>query len=225
MDQIQQFSQAILNGVGQAAPSSYIPEIANAMRSQFALGGVASAGKGMSAVSSQIADDEEKRRQAARQQQIQALQDKMDPSKYQKLRKDDGGFAFFDPEGKEIDIDTFSKRTGQRRVDVLKDSENPIDQQYIHDWSTMNDVSQALYTGDRTTIEALKGQYPELFSGGVTPQVMAEKLMKQYPHMYGRGSYQESLGNLNKPLFRFRTDDLYGSGGGAWSTLQSLAGN
>lgn len=220
MDQIQQFSQAILNGVGQAAPSSYIPEIANAMRSQFALGGVAPAGKGMSAVSSQIADDEEKRREAARRQQIQDLQDKMDPSKYQKLRKDDGGFAFYDPAGKEIDIDTYAKRTGMRRADILKDSENPIDQQYVYDWNQLNDVSQRIFSGDAGGLQA---DYPDLFKRGMTPQSLAEELMRRYPHMYGRGTYQQSLQNMGNPVFR--STGASGSGSSVYQQLQALAGN
>lgn len=220
MDQIQQFSQAVLNGVGQAAPSSYIPEIANAMRSKFALGGVSKAGQGMGVVASQVADDEEKRREAARKQQIQALQDKMDPSKYQKLRKDDGGFAFYDPEGKEIDIDTYAKRTGMRRADILKDSENPIDQQYIYDWSQLNDVSQRLFAGDTQNLAA---DYPDLFKRGMTPQSLAEELMRRYPHMYGRGTYQQSLQNMGNPVFR--STGASGSGSSVYQQLQALAGN
>lgn len=219
MDQIQQFSQAVLNGVGQAAPSSYIPEIANAMRSKFALGGVSKAGQGMGVVASQVADDEEKRREAARKQQIQALQDKMDPSKYQKLRKDDGGFAFYDPDGKEIDIDTYAKRTGMRRADILKDSENPIDQQYIYDWSQLNDVSQRLFAGDSAN---LKADYPDLFNKGMTPQSLAEELMRRYPHMYGRGTYQQSLSNMGNPVFR--STGATSSGSGNMSRLSSMAG-
>jgi len=221
MDGIQQFSQAVINGASQPGPASWSPELSNAMTGSFRLGGMERAGKAAGTVASQIADDEEKRRQAAKEAKIRELQDQMDPSKYQKLRKDDGGFAFYDPTGKEIDVDSYSKRTGQRRVDVLKDSENPLDQQYIHDWSTMNDVSQALYSGDTNTINSLRQQYPDLFSGGVTPQLMAKKLMDQYPHMYGRGTYQQSYGNINKPIFPFSTNNLQ-SGGGVASQLQAL---
>ena len=217
MDQIQQFSQAVLNGAGQATPSSYIPEIANAMRSKFALGGISQAGKGMGVVASQVADDEEKRREAARKQQLQELQDKMDPSKYQRLRKDDGGYAFFDPTGKEIDIDTYAKRTGIRRVDVLKDSENPIDQQFIYDYDQMNKLNQAIWSGDTASIQEYKAIFPDLFSNGdPTPEQINKRLLERYPHMFGMGNYQKSLSNLGNPVFR-SSQQSGGSTGGGWS--------
>lgn len=203
----RQFTDAILQGANEAGPASSISTLSDSMAGKFRVGAISKAAQGYGAVAAQNAEDDRKAKEAARQAQIRALQDSMDPSKYQKRRKDDGGFAFFSPDGKEIDIDTFAKRTGERRADILKDSENPIDQQYIHDWSTMNDITQAAYEGDTGTIDALKTKYPNVFQENITPQTMAEKLMRQYPHIYGKGSYEETYKNLNKPIFNFPVYD------------------
>lgn len=198
MNDLQQFSQAILSGAQQAAPSSYLPDIANAMRGSFNAAAVNRAGKAQGAVASQMAEDEEKRRQAA----LKAAQDRIDPSKYQRIRKNDGGFAFYDPSGKEIDIDTFSKATGSRRSDILKDSDNPLDQQFLDDYAKMNEVNQAIWRNDSTAILGYQLAFPELFkNGNPTPEQVNRLLLEKYPHIFGMGNYQKSLSNLGKPVF------------------------
>lgn len=202
MNDLQQFSQAILSGAQQAAPSSYLPDIANSMRGSFNAAAVSRAGKAQGAVASQMAEDEEKRRQAA----LKAAQDRIDPSKYQRIRKNDGGFAFYDPSGKEIDIDTFSKATGSRRADILKDSDNPLDQQFLDDYTTMNEINQAIWRNDSATIQEYQSVFPELFkNGNPTPEQVNRLLLEKYPHVFGMGNYQKSLSNLGNPVFRQST--------------------
>jgi len=140
---------------------------------------------------------EEKRKVAEANSKMMA-----DPSKYQRLRKEDGGFAFYDPSGKEIDINQYAQATGARRVDVLKDSENPLDQQYIRDWSVLNDATQAMTSNDIPKINEYIKRYPGAFKGGTTPQAVMEQLIQKYPHMYGKGSYEQSKSNFQNPLFR-----------------------
>lgn len=204
MNDIQQFSDAIIKGASSPGITGPIPEVSNAMAASFQLGGMQRAGRAQGVVAGQIADDEEKRRRAAAEAQMRAIQDQADPSKYNKLRKDDGGFAFFDPSGKEIDIDTYAKRTGQRRVDVIKDSENPVDQQFIDDYEQMNDLNQAVWKNDAAAISEYKSLFPELFSGNKspTPEEINRKLLEKYPHIYGMGNYQVSKANLGNPVFR-----------------------
>lgn len=213
MDNIQQFSNAVIKGASMPGIQGD-PIVSNAMAGSFRLGAQKRAGNAMGVVAQQQADEEEKRRQAEQQRRIQELQDQMDPSKYQQVRKDDGGFAFFDPSGKEIDIDTYAKRTGQRRVDVLKDSENPLDQQFIDDYMQMNDLNQKIWQNDTEEINNYKLQYPELFSNGnnPTPEEINKKLLEKYPHIYGMGQYERSYSNLGKPLFRMTGSSSSGGG-------------
>jgi hypothetical protein len=191
------FIGAILEGAKDLAPSSNNAAISNFFTPTFRAGAVQRAGRAMDVTSAQDADEEKKRREAARQAEIQKLQDSMDPNKYQKQRKDDGGFAFFDPSGKEIDIHTYAQRTGQRRVDVLKDSENPLDQQYIDDWSQMNDLNQAVWRNDKTAMDTFPAEFRSL-----TPEQINRKLLEKYPHIYGMGNYQKSLSNLGNSVFK-----------------------
>lgn len=204
MDGIQQFSQAVISGASQPGVQGSNPLINNAMAGSFKLAGMKRAGNAMGVVANQQADEEEKRRQAEQQRRIQELQDQTDPAKFKQLRKDDGGFAFYDPSGKEIDINTYAQRTGQRRTDVLQDSENPIDQQYIDDYVQMNDLNQAVWRGDAAAIDEYKMLYPDLFKGdkSPTPEDVTKKLLEKYPHIYGMGNYQKSYSNLGKPVFR-----------------------
>lgn len=206
MNDINQFSQAIIQGAKTPGVSSYMPEVANAMQGAFGAAAISRAGKAQGVVASQMADEEEKRRQLA----LQKAKDQIDPSKYQRIRKNDGGFAFYDPSGKEIDIDTFAKATGNRRTDVLKDSENPLDQQFIGDFAAMNDLAQAIYQNDRETITSYMSAYPDLFKGGMPkPEDLNKTLLEKYPHIFGMGNYQKSMSNLGKPLFRY--SDNYSS--------------
>lgn len=219
---LAQFSDAVLKGARNKAPKSSIKEVSKAMEGTFALGAVQRAGKGQGVAATQIAEDEERRRQAALAARQAELQDKLDPSKYKQVRKEDGGFAFYDPTGKEIDIADYASVTGLRRVDILKDSENPIDQQYMQDYSTINDITQALWTGDKETVDGLKGQYPQLFTQGMTPEMLSKQLMDWYPHMYKRGGYQQTLRNLNKPLFPLSVGGI-GAGSSFADQLSALS--
>lgn len=213
MADIKQFADAVLKGAGAPTPASYIPQIAQFFQGRFQGAPVARAGAALGGAATLQAQEEEERRKAAEAARIRQIQDQLDPSKYEKRRKDDGGFAFFSPDGKEIDVDTFAKRTGQRRVDVLKDSENPVDQQYIHDWSTMNDITQALWSNDQIAIQGLT--QAGVIKPNQRPEDLAKKLIEKYPHIYGKGNYEKSFRNLGSPVFKLRVDDPMSWGGGS----------
>lgn len=218
MDQLKQFSNAILQGAGGANGFQSAFGLDNWINPAMDRVGKGIMGNSFAAAAGAQADEEEKRRQAAAKEQEAQVNLMNDPSKYQQLRKDDGGFAFFDPAGKEIDIDAFAKKTGQRRIDILKDSENPIDQQFIRDFDMTDLVSQAIYQNDTETLQGLAEDHPEVFKSGATQQGIMEELMRKYPHIYGRGSYEQTLKNASRPLFnqsasRAREGRSAGTGG------------
>jgi hypothetical protein len=218
------FLDAIRGGANMAAPASNNQALANSFLGGFRADAVEKGAQGYGAVAAQTAEDDERKRKAAEAARLKELQDQLDPTKYQKLRKDDGGFAFYDPAGNEISIDDYSKRTGQRRAELVADSENPIDQQYLHDYNQLDKVTQALYNNDQMTIQQLTQAKPDMFGGGVKPQDLMKKLAEQYPHMYGRGKYEDTLKNWGKPLFNFDVEDPETYGGGFGGGLSALAG-
>lgn len=213
----KQFTDAILQGANLSAPASSIAELGNSMRGAFRASAVARPGQAQGVAAATQAEEEERRRKEAAEAAARKLQDKLDPSKYQKIRKEDGGFAFFDPDGNEIDIDNYAKKTGYRKVDILSDSENPVDLQFIDDYQQMQKLNQAVWSGS-DEIEDFKMDYPELFSGGngsPTPQDLNKKLLEKYPHIFGMGNYETSRKNLGSPLFRINSGGSMLGGGGA----------
>lgn len=127
----------------------------------------------------------EANRKEALRQQAQRLQDQTDPSKYQVVRKDDGGYDFFDPEGNQIDIATYAQRTGLKPADIIKDSENPIDRQYYNDYNNLQKFIDAIVSKDRDTVEQFTATDPNLKSyvdkpGGV------DELIRKFRESYRR---------------------------------------
>jgi len=214
-EQLKKFAQAIQQGLpGITGPSSsYAPELTNYMTADAREGLTKSSVAGMGAIAEtqgKLADEAEER---SRRNRIEELKDMMDPNKYQKVRKQDGGFDFLDPSGQKIDINTFAQRTGARRVDILKDSENQLDQQYINDWSNANDLAQAAFNGDSDTIAAFTEQNPNL--KGKKPEDILRELIERYPHLYGRGTYADTLSrNGGNPAFRNNPNYIGASSGG-----------
>lgn len=211
----RQFTDAIFQGANQGAPASGDAIIGNSMRGAFRGAAVDRPGRAQGAAATQQAADEEERRKAAERARIQELQDQMDPSKFQRVRKDDGGFDFLDPSGNKIDVETYAKRTGQRRVDVLSDSENPLDLQFVDDYKKMNDLNQAVWSNDTGALSEYQSIFPDLFAGGKspTPEELNKRLLEKYPHLFGLGDYNKSAGNLGKPLFRSGAKQSTGGGG------------
>ena len=218
MDDLKKLAKAFVDAASIAGPTSYIPEVQAYSKAGAAEGAVKqgiSAGGTLSAQRGAEADAADK---AARDAKIQDLANKLDPSKYQKIRKSDGGFDFKDPNGNNIDVNTYAKITGQRVVDVLKDSENPVDQEYVNDWSNMNTLMQAMYNGDTDTVNSFISQNPQL--KGETPQDLMNELIRKYPHLYNVGSYGQTLQNRNNNAFSYNPNALTT---GTISTGQSSA--
>lgn len=215
-DDLKKLSQQFVAAANVAAPASTNQAIADYSKAAFidpvVKQGV-QAGGGLAGAQGQAADAAD---EAARKAQIQKLSDEADPSKYQKVRKADGGFAFFDPNGKEVDINKFAAVTGSRRADILKDSENPLDQEYINDYLNMQDLASALYNGDNDTVKAFQEQNPT--TKGRTPQQLMGLLIQKYPHMYGKGTYQQTFSNRNQKIFNNNPNYVGATGG-----LTSLA--
>lgn len=219
MDDLKKLAQSFVQAAQIAGPTSYIPEVTAYSQAGSMEGAIKQGLSGSGNLAGQKAKEADEADEAARKAQMQSLADKLDPSKYRRERKADGGFAFFDPDGKEIGVDRYAQMTGMRLVDILKDSENPIDQEYINDWSNMNTLAQAMYNGDQETVSAFIAQNPGLKDR--KPEDLMIELIKKYPHMYGKGSYQSTLSNRGNKAFSYNQNALVpsvaGGSGGGWS--------
>lgn len=189
---LRQFADAILSPAGSQGVSSYIPEVQSFLEPQARQQFLSSAGAGAEKAAGVIGDVNEQNRRASVQNRVDQISDMFDPNKYVKKRKEDGGFDFYDPTGKQIDIATFAKFTGKRRADILSDSENPLDLKYLRDYQDTLDVIDAINSGDTARIQEYAAAQPAL--RGMTPDDLLKRLMQQYPHMYGLGTYDDTRG-------------------------------
>ena len=181
--------QAILGAQAIQAPTSSLgasqaPELANLYRGSFQLPQSSAAAGAAGNISSNIVAEQEAaaKRAAALAQQKQ--EDATDPSKYRQVKKADGGYDFFDPDGNQIDIATLSQRTKTTPAYWVKDSENPIDVQYLEDQTNMNDYIKAILSKDKKKVEAYRAATPGLSQfddrGGV------DRLIGQFKKSYQR---------------------------------------
>lgn len=138
---------------------------------------------------------------AATSLQLQRLKDQQDPSKWQKIRKADGGFDYLDPAGNKVSVSQFAQATGQTRAQALDGSENPLDQQFLNDYNNLQDLTTDINNNDTTKIATFLENHQNI-DPNTKPQDLMKELVKKYPHIFGTGTYQQSLENLNKPLFQ-----------------------
>lgn len=187
---------AILQGLQTAPPSSAIPELSRSMTSAFRLPGTDQAATGLGVQAGNIAEDEERKAAAARaareseiKAEISKEQDRVDPSKFYGQKRDDGGFDFFAPDGKKITALDYAKVTGKRLDDVLSDSENPLDIQFVEDYQQMRKIMSAYANGDEEVLGELKNNDPELYKNiqnAGTPDELMRRFMDYYPDYFQR---------------------------------------
>lgn len=94
----------------------------------------------------------------------QAAKDATDPTKYRKIDKDDGGYDFYDPTGKQIDIKQFAAGTGQHITDVLKKSQNPADQEFVKNYTNVQDLVDVMQRGNKKDLDKLFKKDPSIKS-------------------------------------------------------------
>lgn len=209
MDDLKKFSQSILAGItgGDTNAGTGNAVVDNFAKSAF-VDVLNKQGTGLGNLAGEVDRQEREAADAARKAQMQKIQDKLDPNKYQ-ARKDrpDGGYSFYDPDGNLIDIKRYSQVTGLNPAKILADSDNPFDRQYVNDYSNTRDLITAVQNGDTDTINSFKAENQNI--GAMKPEDIMRELIRRYPHIYGGGKYADSYKNNNNPLLR------YNLGGGA----------
>lgn len=198
MTNLQQFSDAALAAINGGSQDAGTGSAAVNAYTRSAFGNVlAHSASGVGAVAN-AQDSAEKN---AAKVQLQRLQDMQDPNKYQKIRKSDGGFEFLDPMGKPISVSQYAQVTGLTRAAALKDSENPLDQQFVNDYNNLQNLTDDINNHDTTRIATFM-QNNKSIAPDAKPQDLIQNLVKKYPHIFGQGDYSQSYANLNKPLFQ-----------------------
>lgn len=168
MDNYEQLKAAVQGSTQQGAPTSPLgsfPELAKLYSSAFQLPLSNAASKGLGAqtdvkVYNQKAAEEEAKANQLDELKLQAqsLQDAQDPSKFQQVAKDDGGYGFYDGAGNEISAFEFARATGKSPADVLAQSQNPIDIGFNQDYKQLQDYlnAKANSKNDQTAADTAK---------------------------------------------------------------------
>jgi hypothetical protein len=220
-DQLKQLSQAVLQGIQGGDRSAGSDNGAVNSFASGLFGDVLAKQGNVGVMAGATADRQEQEAAAARAAEARRLQDKMDPSKYRMQRKDDGGFDFFDPDGNSIDVKQYAQVTGRTPAEVLAKSENPFDIQFLNDYGSTRNLVDAIQTGDTDTITSYVKDDNGIDPKSTAADIMGE-LARKYPHIYGKGRYEDSFGQSNnKPLFKLSSGMGSGSGGGG-NSISSL---
>lgn len=225
-------SKAVLGGLNRSAPASSYSDIGNLMASSFQLG-EAKPAAGASAVIAQQTVDEQKRAAAeakARQAAVEEAKNAIhDPKRYEKVLKDDGGYDFYftDPSGKrqQVDIATLAKNTNTRAVDWLKDSQNPVDIQYLNDYQNLNDFMNAVASKNKDKVDEFtqraKAEGVDL-SPFTTNTGGLDQLIKKFQQNYQR-YYTPNWGAANgSPIIPTGSELNYVPGGSYTQGQQGL---
>lgn len=138
--------------------ASNAPELGKLYQSTFQLPQSEGATSAHAQLASQVVAEQKAAAAAAKQKQ----KDLSNINSYKLVKKKDGGYDFFDPDGNQVDIATLTQRTGVKPADVVKDSENPIDIQYVNDYNNLQDYISAKLSGDSKKAKAYEASKPEL---------------------------------------------------------------
>lgn len=173
------------------SPLGSFPELSQLYQSSFQL---PQSSGGVSALAGQA--QESVRQQEAKQK-----------AKPQRVKKADGGFEFYDSSGKPITAEEYASATGKRAIEVLADSENPIDIGYLEDYNNLQEYMQAKLNSKtnsklRTKAENIEKQVKEAFGkdiASMNPQQLIEQFKRAYPTIYGRKNAGVGAGQVFIP--------------------------
>lgn len=121
---------------------------------------------------------------------------------YQQIARPDGGFGFYDANGKEISAADYAAATGKAPSDILKNSSNPIDIAYQKDFADLqsyinNKLQSSTNAGARVKAQNVENQIKNNASltkinGGkpvdiskMTPAQLIHTFQAAYPTVYG----------------------------------------
>lgn len=124
----------------------------------------------------QQADDEDAKRKAAEQaadnaakKQAAATADKEawdkemnDPANFKRVAAQDGGYDFYDPAGRKINMQTYAAAKGIRPDEALKDSGNPNDTDFTNNYNKTVELGRVMATGDKSSLDKFLKSNPDV---------------------------------------------------------------
>jgi len=179
-----------------ASPLGSFPELSNMYRSSFQLP-LSNAQMQAQSAHDAITIANQKKAEEIRKKYAQDL---LDPSKYQRVKKSDGGYAFIGPDGKEVSASAYADLIGRNPKDVLQDSENPIDIAYAQDFDNLQDFLKATLTGDTEKAKQYYALNPGLEK--MKPDEVIRQFKEAYPTVYGGNKAGVPLGKTAIPTVR-----------------------
>lgn len=171
------------------SPLGSFPELAKLYQSSFQLP-LSNAQTGAQAQQDQVTVENAKKAQAEAEARSRAFSD---PSKYTVVQRPDGGYGFYGPDGKEVTAAQYAAVAGKLPTDILKDSQNPIDQQYIQDSKNLSAYykakAQSKYDkGQAAIAKQIETQVKNAYGLDLakTPhQQVLQAFYSNYPTVYG----------------------------------------
>jgi hypothetical protein len=188
----------------QVVPTTAYPELAQYYKSAFQL---PLSQAGVRALSGQATVTEEQRQFDTKRKLSQA----QEGGGYKQVARNDGGYGFYDPDGREVSAHAYARATGKNVGEILADSENPIDIGFREDYRNLQDFMQAAMGGDREKLDAYYEQNPALKE--LSPQEVLNRFRQSYPTVYGGTNRGTPVGRTFVPsLYDFRRGDDIDSG-------------
>lgn len=113
-----------------------------------------------------------------------------DPSKAQmQLLPNNQGYAFYDGAGNRISINQYSLLVGKTPAQLLQDSSDPADQQFVQDYNTLQKFTNAWANGDTKTLAQMKATDPDTFNNLIStyksPAALISAFTQHYSNYYG----------------------------------------
>lgn len=187
-------------GAGAAQNATIAPTLAPAWNADIAV-----KKSNVQGYNDQAALENQKIDLQAQEQRAKAM---ADPANYKRVKNNkDGGWNFFDPEGKPISAYDYANAIGSTPAEVLKDSENPIDTGYQTDFEDLQAYFQASMTKDTdkdakdywdaVNDEVEKKRGIKLWT--MKPADVIASFKKAYPTVYGTQNKGVKVGSLYMP--------------------------
>jgi len=86
----------------------------------------------------------------------------LDPSNFKRVAAQDGGYDFYDPAGRKIDVQTYAAAKGVRPDEALKDSGNPNDTDFVQNYNKTMELGRVMASGDQTTLDKFYKANPDV---------------------------------------------------------------
>lgn len=164
---------------------------------------------------------------AVNQAQIQVAAEKAaaaaknDPSKYQKIQTQDGGYKFYGPDGKEVSAIDYARVNNTTPDKVLADSQNPIDIAFQQDYNQLqkyfsdklNSKTDTTAATEAANIEKkVKDEYG-IDLASQNHQQVVQSFMQAYPTIFGLHSTGVQGTNALLPDQNYLDAQAQGAGG------------